>query len=142
MMSLLLEAMSRYGLAEIPGPAENRDIVAMSKALGYPFKSEDDNWCGIFMAYCALQTGLQPPEKAYTARNWLKWGYEPTAPETGDIVVFWRVAPDSWQGHVGIFINFADPRREFINVLGGNQGNRVCIAPYETSRVLGYRRTR
>jgi len=140
MMSLLLEAMSRYGLSEIPGSGENPAIVEMSKSLGYPFRSEDDNWCGIFIAYCALQSGLQPPEKAYTARNWLKWGVESQRPETGDIVVFWRVSPSSWKGHVGIFLNFADPRREYVHVLGGNQGNRVCVMPYEASRVLGYRR--
>jgi len=136
---ILLEAMKEYGLTELPGSG-NPKIVQMSKDLGYPFNSDKDNWCGIFVATCVTRSGGAIPDKAYSARNWLKWGNPVTEPQTGDIVVFWRVAKDSWQGHVAIFISYADSRKEYVNVLGGNQGNKVCIAPYDAAHILGFRR--
>lgn len=139
--ALLKEALSHYGLAETPGPASNPKIVAMSKALGYPFKSEDDSWCGIFLAYCTHRVGLPRPERAYSARTWLQAGFAVTVPpETGDIAVLWRGEPAGWQGHVGIFVSYADEGKRQLNLLGGNQSDRVSISPYEASHVLGFRR--
>ncbi len=30
-----------------------------------------------------------------------------TSPLPGDIVIFWRGSPASWEGHVGIFFGFS-----------------------------------
>ena len=55
------------------------------------------------------------------------------------IAIFWRESPESWKGHVGIYINEDDGN---IFLLGGNQGpNRsVMIQRYSMDRLLGYRR--
>lgn len=139
-LALLKEALSHYGLAETPGPSHNPAIIEMSKVLGYPFDSEQVSWCGIFMAYCAKRSGLPYPDAAYRARKWVESGFGVPAPEIGDICVFWRDVPTGWEGHVGLFINWTDWSRRYLNVLGGNQSDKVTISTYEASHVLGFRR--
>jgi hypothetical protein len=51
--------------------------------------------------------------------------------------VFWRDYATSWKGHVGIVVA---TDKEWVYVLGGNQGDSVCIAPYPKTRVLGFRK--
>jgi hypothetical protein len=58
----------------------------------------------------------------------------------GDVVIFWRGDRDGWQGHVAFFDSWAANGR--IRVLGGNQNNQMCIASYDASQILGYRRLR
>lgn len=135
---LIAAALEKYGMAEVPGSKENPEIVQMSKDLDYPFGSELDSWCGIFMAHSCKRKNLPYPDKAYRARSWLSWGIPVSEPKTGDIVVFWRESKDSWKGHVGIYVNRSS--HTLINVLGGNQNDRVCIMEYSLDRVLGFRR--
>jgi uncharacterized protein (TIGR02594 family) len=66
----------------------------------------------------------------------LKVGTEVKTPTIGNVVVFWRNKPDSWEGHVALYIN---EDKDNIFVLGGNQGDQISIAPYHKNRVLGYR---
>ena len=139
MMTLLYEAMTQYGLREIPGPQHESQILKFSKELGYPFDTDEVSWCGIFMSAMCKRAGLVYPDKGYSARSWLKWGDAVDVPVTGDVVVFWRVSPNSWQGHVGIFVNYTKGG-DFINVLGGNQSNKVGVNAYDASKVLGFRR--
>jgi len=97
-------------------------------------------WCSAFMNTIYASTGHE-----YTgtllARDWLKVGEEVDDPRPGDIVVFWRVQPNSWQGHVAMYLNHT-PDGEYISVLGGNQSNKVSVANYRASRLLGFRRPR
>lgn len=137
---ILEAALKYYGVAEVDGPINNPRILDWFSKLGLAFNSDECNWCGVFVGVCCLDVGVGLPKNPALARQWLSMGTKVDEPAAGDLVVFWRVSQDGWQGHVGIFINYADPRKEYINVLGGNQGNRVCIAPYESIRVLGFRR--
>ena len=79
------------------------------------------------------------PKDYFGARKWLnlpkKVEFENI--KLGDVVVFWRGSPQDWRGHVGIYISHNDQN---IFVLGGNQGDRVTIAPYAKDRLLGVRR--
>jgi len=140
MMTLLYEAMTEYGMAEVRGKDHNPRILELSKEAGFDFDTDETSWCGIFMAAMAKRSGLTYPEKAYSARSWLDWGESVSVPKTGDIVVYWRNKKDSWQGHVGIFIAYADGNQKSIFTLGGNQSNMVCVKPYDASRVLDFRR--
>jgi uncharacterized protein (TIGR02594 family) len=76
------------------------------------------------------------------ARSFLQWG-TPVAKEDirpGDVVVFPR-GNQGWQGHVGFFIKkHMVGNTEYWLILGGNQSNRVSIAPYAARRSLGIRR--
>lgn len=132
-------ALKEYGVSEIPGRSHNNRILHYAHAIGERWvKSDETSWCSIYMSFIALKAGKPYPLKApATARSWLKVGTHVTEPRLGDIVVFWRVSKDSWQGHVGIFIRESENN---IWVLGGNQDNQVCIKPYPKDRLLGYRK--
>ena len=135
---MLAIALGEYGVTEVPGRNNNPRILSYSAFTGLNWVKDDEtSWCGIFMAFCAKSAMLPGVANCATARNWLKWGYEVTHPKTGDVVIMWRDSPDSWKGHVGIFINQLGDE---IHVLGGNQGDKVCIQKFPASRVLGYRR--
>ena len=100
-------------------------------------KTDEDAWCSVFVSYCAKEAGLNYSKKA-NAKSWLQQGTATTNPKPGDIVVFWREDPDSWEGHVAIYLG----RDEFTNeiiCLGGNQDDQVCIRNYSTNQVIGYR---
>ncbi|QKP77125.1 hypothetical protein HT051_06445 [Methyloligella sp. GL2] len=43
----------------------------------------------------------------------------------------------SWQGHVAFFVKDLGNGR--IQILGGNQSDRVSLSTYPKSRLLGYR---
>lgn len=57
--------------------------------------------------------------------------------QEGDIVVLWRETPTSWKGHVAFL---AKKGMTYVNLLGGNQNNKVCYADYSRTRVLTYRK--
>ena len=69
------------------------------------------------------------------ARSWLRWGREVTEPSEGDIVIFKR-GNSSWQAHVAFFISKDE---EYVQCLGGNQGNDVKISRYPIDNVISYR---
>lgn len=92
-------------------------------------------WCGGFVAACLARAGLgkHVPKDFPLARAWAKAGTSLAKPAYGCVVVFSR----DGGGHVG-FVVGKDASGNLM-VLGGNQGNRVCIKPFSKARVLAYR---
>ncbi len=87
-----------------------------------------------------LKTFLETTKKA-NARSWLHVGVSVVDPEPGDVVIFWRESPNSYKGHVGIFMGYSQDKTR-IYTLGGNQGNMVSQSAYSASQLLGFRRLR
>ena len=138
MNNLLDFALSQYGIKEISGSKHNEKIVKYFKEIGHSWVNDDETaWCSAFMNWCCMSVGMVKSGKL-NARSWLNVGNGVGSPVKGDIVVFWRESITSWKGHVAIYINDLDDK--YINVLGGNQSNMVCIKPYPKERVLSYRR--
>jgi len=138
MKDLLIEMLSHYGLKEIVGSKHNPEILAMFADIGYDWVKDDETaWCSASLNYFCKKLGYERSGKL-DARSWLKIDKPIIVlkPTIGDIVVLWRVSPDSWEGHVGLFINWDENN---IWVLGGNQGNMISIAPYKRERILGFR---
>ena len=94
-------------------------------------------WCAAFVNASLSEAGMQGTN-SLAARSFMDWGVPVDTPQRGDIAVFSRGDPNGWQGHVGFFDSYAPDGR--INVLGGNQGDAVSVAPYDASRLLGFRR--
>lgn len=139
MTDLLIKALTQYGVEEIVGGQHNATIVNYFKECGHEWVKDDETaWCSAFVNWCAKTTGYEYTGKL-NARSWLDIGEEVSDPMPGDIVIFWRGSQNSWKGHVAIFINKGEDNVH-LNVLGGNQGNKVCISQYDKGRVLGYRR--
>lgn len=129
-----LEIAKRYvGLAEIPGKQHNPTIARWLRELKAWWTDDETPWCGTFVAAVMREAGHPLPKAWYRAKAWLDWGIKLEKPTFGCIVVFDRKGG----GHVG-FVVGEDQRRRLL-VLGGNQGNRVSVAPFELSRVAGYR---
>lgn len=136
MTDLLLEMISHYGLKEVSGVNANPEIITFFKELGYNEVTSDETaWCSASLSYYAKKCGYEY-NKTLSARDWLKMPVMVLKPTMGDIVVLWRESPQSWKGHVGIYItNDTDT----IYILGGNQNNALNISGYPRNQVLGFR---
>lgn len=132
---ILLEAIKTYGTAEKPGPGNNPSIMAWAKKTGLDrvYKADSTAWCGLWMAFVALQAGWEPPLNPLWARNWLDFGTARKRAGLGDVLVFKR----GKGGHVGIYVGEDDTA---FHVLGGNQDDMVNIKRIAKTRLLGARR--
>jgi len=137
MIEVFIRALSQYGVKEIVGGQHNEAILNYFKEIGHSWVKDDETaWCSAFANWACKMEGYQN-SGALNARSWLHIGNRTEHPQVGDIVVFWRGNKDGWQGHVGFYINETE---DYINVLGGNQGNKVQISAYAKHRLLQYRR--
>jgi uncharacterized protein (TIGR02594 family) len=127
-------AYQDLGMLESPGRQHNMAIVRMWEAIKAPFRDDETPWCAAFVGAKLEQCGIRSTRSA-AARSYLKWGI-PVAVAPGVIAVFSRPG-SSWSGHVGFVVG----RNEAGNllVLGGNQGNRVSVAPFAVDRLLDCR---
>lgn len=143
MTRAIYDAAAEYlGLEEWPGARHNPAIVEFAKTVGHGWVQDDETpWCASFVGSVLAQLGL-PHTGKLNARSYLEWGDEVPLERAhrGDVVVFWRGSRDSWKGHVGFYEGV--DRQGNILVLGGNQGNRVSVAPYSRERLLSVRRLR
>lgn len=129
-------ALAELGEAEISGAARNnKRIQEYHSTVGLPHDPDETPWCSSFANWVMKKAGIKGSGKP-NARSWLTWGRPVTKPQAFDVVVFWRGEPNGWQGHVAFYISSTPTT---IKVLGGNQGNKVSIAEYPKSRLLGYR---
>jgi len=122
------------------GQHEVRDGAALSafikRAGGLSIDPRVTPWCAAFVNAVLGAAGVKGTGKL-NARSFLNFGQATSQPKIGDIVVLSRGDPNGWQGHVGFFQGYDDKGN--VLVLGGNQGDKVSIAPYKADRVLGYR---
>lgn len=124
------------GVEEIPGRDHNARILEYHQTTGLGASDDETPWCASFVNWCLDQVGVAGTGSA-RARSFESWGRE--APEWipfGAIVVLWRGSPDARTGHVGFLL---DRDASGLMILGGNQGNRVCIDRYPATRLVGLR---
>jgi uncharacterized protein (TIGR02594 family) len=129
----LTAARAYIGTAEIPGKETSPVIRKWLIKLNAWWADDETPWCGAFVGAVMAEVGIERPKHWYRAKGWLEWGVPSPLPSLGCIVVFDRAGG----GHVGFVIGV--DRLGRLMVLGGNQGNRVSVVPFERSRVLGYR---
>lgn len=140
-------ALRFLGVKETPGHVHNPMIVAMMQVTDRSIRDDETPWCAGLVNYCAWVLGLKH-SRSLAARSWLGVG-QPIDLEDArpgfDVVILSRGANPapanvlSAPGHVGFFHAYK-PETDSIELLGGNQGNEVCIASYPRSRLLGVRR--
>lgn len=130
-------ALAEIGVQEIAGEKDNPRIqeYLASTTLGVGHHDEVP-WCSAFANFCMKKAGNTGTGRA-NARSWLNWGQPLHLPKLGCIVVFSRDSAGPASGHVGFFVSRTS--KKMIKVLGGNQNNRVSVADYPESRLLGYR---
>lgn len=134
------EAEAKAGVREFPGDADNPRIIEYFSATSYGAAEHDEvSWCSAFANWCMKKAGIEGTGNV-GARSWLHWGQQIASPKTGCVTVLWRNKPSSWEGHVGFYVGEHPTNSAYILLLGGNQGDCVCVAAYEKARVLGFRR--
>lgn len=128
----LAKARSYLGQTEIKGRKHNPVILRWWVLIRAHFTDDETPYCAAFVGAVLEECGIRSSRSA-AARSYLRWGVNIHGPAVGAIVVFKRGAG----GHVG-FVVGRDTRGNLM-VLGGNQGDKVSIAPFDVNRVLGYR---
>ena len=129
----MIEAEKYIGLKEIPGAAHEPQILKWWKAIRRGgIKTDEVPWCAAFVGGCLEAVGIIS-SRYESAKSYLDWGIKLEFPIEGCIAVFTRTGG----GHVG-FVVGQDQRGRLL-VLGGNQGDKVSIAPFDPSRVTGFR---
>lgn len=129
-------ARAELCVTEVSGSGHNKRIVDYFADAGHPeVKNDETAWCAGFVGAMLKRAGM-PNSGSLAARSYLKYGTPVDTPEPGDIVVFSR-GNSTWEGHVGFYVGETDTA---VKVLGGNQSNKVSIANYSKTRLLGYRR--
>ncbi len=126
-------ARKYLGTSEVHGSGTSPLIRTWLTGLKAWWSDDETPWCGTFVAAVLKESGLALPKRWYRALGWLDWGVPLLHPVPGCIVVYSRKGG----GHVG-FVLGRDSQGRVIT-LGGNQGDRVSIAPFDPARVAGYR---
>lgn len=126
-------ARQDLGIEETPGKDTTPAIRRWLIELGAWWRDDETPWCGVACAHWMKQAGAGVPRNYFRARAWLDWGTTLTNPALGCVAVFERRGG----GHVGLIVGQTE--LGYLLVLGGNQGDRVCIASFSPDRVLGYR---
>jgi uncharacterized protein (TIGR02594 family) len=106
-------------------------------------------WCAAFVNSALHSVGQAGSESVSNhpllARSFVDWGvpvdHKEQDPEPGDVVVFPR-GRQSWQGHVGFYVDTVTiDGKDYWQILGGNQNNAVTIELYDPRRAIAVRRT-
>ena len=124
------------GVSEIAGAENNPRIVMYHRTTAGGGAPDETSWCSSFVNYCVEQAGLIGTRSKW-ALSWHdeEWGRDVTAdPRQGDIAVFRRRSPTESGGHVGFFLSQDE---NTVQLLGGNQGNRISIARFPKHGSLG-----
>jgi uncharacterized protein (TIGR02594 family) len=126
----------RLGVAELPGQRDNPQIMMYHQTTRGGARDDETAWCSSFVNYCVRQAGLHGTDDKW-ALSWHEQGFGQDVtedPREGDIVVFRRRSPTETGGHVGFFIG---QQGDKIQILGGNQGDRVSMAPFPRDGTVG-----
>lgn len=141
----LMQAINelKAGACEVGG---NNSGPWVCKYLAPAGLSAGNPWCASFVSWCFLQTCNGEKEKmpfsySPSARDLLRkfqnkdWAYGPQSsylPEPGDMVFWWRVKMNGWQGHVGLVHQLKDG---MLYTIEGNKSSRVQGFSYVFSRI-------
>ncbi|SFI84550.1 TIGR02594 family protein [Albimonas pacifica] len=140
-----VETTSPFKLAQaFVGMNENKDARVLSqfikRASGTKLDPAKTAWCAAFVNAILGASGGEGTGRL-NARSFLEFGTKAETPQIGDVAVFWRESPESWKGHVGFYAGKVRKNgRDYIKVLGGNQGDSVSEALYPADRLLDVRR--
>jgi uncharacterized protein (TIGR02594 family) len=132
---MLREALALYATTEKPGSASNPVIMGWAKEVGLEKAYSNDGvpWCGLFAAVIAKRSDKKIPKDPLWALNWNNFGTKVDRPMLGDLIVLRR----DGGGHVTLYVAEDE---DYYYGLGGNQSDKVTIAPIAKARKPSFRR--
>jgi uncharacterized protein (TIGR02594 family) len=93
----LRAARARLGTREAPGAANSATILGWAKRLGTRilgmiYNADSVPWCGVFVASCLAEDGIEAAPIAVRALSWTTWGLalRPERLAPGAVLVFER----------------------------------------------------
>lgn len=137
----LMAARALLGTREAAGSANSPTILGWAKRLGMKvlgivYKADSVPWCGLFVAHCLREAGVDLAEMkvGVRAKAWATWGAPIGADRLapGAILVFDREGG----GHVAFYVG---EDATHYHLLGGNQGDAVSIMRLAKSRCIARR---
>ena len=136
----LLKALELFGTQEVAGKIHNPVIIGWAKETGLEkvYTADEIPGCGLFAAVVMKRAdapgSARPiPDGPLWALNWSKFGEKVASPMLGDVLTFKR----DGGGHVGFYVGEDSTA---YHVLGGNQGDQVCVTRIAKSRLHAARR--
>lgn len=112
------------GIKEVPGPKNNDKIMEWAKIVGgdveKQYTADSIPWCGLFVAYCLAQSGIEPVKAPLWALNWSKYGQKLSTPVFGAVFSMHRKGG----GHTGFIVS---QDSKYWHILGGNQSDSVNV---------------
>jgi len=118
----------------------------VKKYLDPAHVAEGNSWCAAFISWCFLQAsdgnaadmpflycpGARALLQEFKDKSWAHAPQERYAPLPGDIVVWWRVQAQGWQGHVGLVHQLRDG---MLYTIEGNHSPKVQGFSYVLTRM-------
>lgn len=139
--AILRLAWKYLDVCEVPGPKSNKLIQGWIKQAADWLDGDDSKtaWCGCFRGALGHETATGCPAAFYRAANWQNWGVPVDVKNAstwlpGDTIIMKR--PGGF--HVTLFV--ALKGKAGVQCLGGNQGDKVCVATYKLSDIIAVRR--
>lgn len=128
------------------GYTETHNRQELREFMGVDPRSTE--WCAAFVNSVLHSVG-QPGSESVSAhplmaRSFTDWGvpvdHKEQEPKAGDVVIFPR-GRQSWQGHVGFYVDTVSvDGKAYWQILGGNQNNAVTVELYDPRRAIAVRR--
>lgn len=129
----IAEALKHVGTKEIPGQQHNSKILGWWKAIKRGgIKTDEVPWCAAFVGGCLEAVGIMS-SRYESAASYKTWGLPLSRAVFGCVAVFHR----DGGGHVGFVVGIDQQGR--LMILGGNQSDKVSVAPFDRQRVVAYR---
>lgn len=129
-------ARREIGTKEVVGSRHSPRVLQYHGATRLQARDDETPWCASFVCWVLEQSCIASTRSA-AAIHYETWGQALESPTVGAIVVFDRPTLKNPRSRHVAFFDHEDGDDWY--VLGGNQRNQVCIAPYPRDRVNAVR---
>ena len=135
-----------YGTKEVKGKKSNPFILKIIKWI-IPNADDDSTtaWCAIWAAWVLYKNAvlsnsdiLKYRGKLASSRFLASLLEKTENPEIGDVVLLWRIEPNSDKGHIGFLYKSTNTSPDYIYIYGGNQRDSVCDAAFLKTRIVSF----
>lgn len=124
------QARKLIGVHEGVGPKDNSTVVQLFVDAGHKeIKHDEVPWCAAFVGACLERAGVKGTG-SLLALSYRLWGTELLKPVYGCVATKTRKGG----GHVFFVVGY-NPKTRTVFGLGGNQNDRVSIAPFKLSEL-------